>query len=439
MTTGQRVLFPPRRLLTWAIILACFLLPQTAVAKYASLVMDATTGRIFHEENADELNYPASLTKMMTLYLVFDALDSGRLRLQQRLTVSPHAAKQPPSNLGVRPGETITVREAILALVTKSANDVAAVVAENLAGSETAFAELMTEKARRLGMSRTTFRNASGLPNEEQMSTARDMATLALALLRNHPDQYTYFSTDLFEYQGIRHRNHNNLLGAYDGTDGIKTGFIRASGFNLVASVSRRGQRLVGVIFGGQSGQARDSQMKVLLDKGFQSSGQQIMASASPTRIGRKPTPILAPPAAAPPSTRSQVLSSAQAKSISPPATSNNRKPTGLSDDVITAARARSAPGYVELWGVQVGAYAKPDPAREMAQKAIAQAQTLLVDGVVRIVPLLRDNGRYLYRARILGVSRDQAFQTCQLLERKKINCMEVQVTDPQQLASAEN
>lgn len=436
MKVGQPVLILSSRLLMLLIVTIFLFLPQAAFAKQAELVLDATSGRVLHEENADDLNFPASLTKMMTLYLVFDALDSGRLRLQQKLTVSPHAAKQPPSNLGLRPGQTIAVRDAILALVTKSANDVAAVVAENLAGSESEFADMMTEKARKLGMTRTVFRNASGLPNDAQVSTARDMATLAMALLRDHPDQYAYFSTDTFNFQGTRHHNHNKLLGTYDGTDGIKTGYIHASGFNLVASVVRNNQRLIGVIFGGQTGRARDSQMMALLNQAFQSSGHQVLASASPKRA-QAPTPILAPPAAATADMRTRGLASAKAAvPTSPPVPKKSSKP---GDGVNSSSKAKAEPGAVNLWGVQVGAYTRPDPAREMAERAVAQAQVHLEDGIVKVVPLLRDNGRYLYRARILGVSKDQAFQACQVLERKKINCMEVYVTDPQQLASVDD
>ena len=429
----------PTGLLSLMSVMIFLLSTQAAFAKYAALVMDAATGRVLHEENADDLNYPASLTKMMTLYLVFDALESGRLRLQQKLMVSPHAAKQPPSNLGLRPGEAITVRDAILALVTKSANDVAAVVAENLAGSEPEFAELMTEKARKLGMSRTTFRNASGLPNDAQVSTARDMATLAMALLRNHPDQYAYFSTNTFEFQGTQHRNHNKLLGAYEGTDGIKTGYIHASGFNLVASVNRNNQRLIGVVFGGQTGQARDKQMMALLNQAFQRTGNQAVASVSPKQSGRRPTPVIAPPAAAPTDVRHQGLASVPTKASTSASPKGAKKASKPVDEANLASKAQATSGVVDLWGIQVGAYAKPDPAREMAERAIVQAHVLLEDGIVKVVPLLRENGRHLYRARVIGISKDQAFQACHVLERKKINCIEVHVTDPQQLASAEH
>ncbi|MCZ6467248.1 MAG: D-alanyl-D-alanine carboxypeptidase, partial [Alphaproteobacteria bacterium] len=239
------------------------------LAKYASVIMDAETGRVVHAVNANTRNYPASLTKMMTLYMVFAALEDGRLSMDQRLKVSARAARQPSSKLGLRKGQTITVKQAILAMVTKSANDVAATVAEALSGSERNFALTMTATARRLGMDRTIFRNASGLPHRGQQSTARDMAVLARALITDFPRHYHFFSTRTFTFGGIRHRNHNKMIATYDGADGIKTGYIRASGFNLVASAKRGDRRLIGVVFGGRSARGRDRHMATLLDKGF--------------------------------------------------------------------------------------------------------------------------------------------------------------------------
>ncbi len=242
---------------------------RAEAAAYAALVMDAATGQILSQVDADAPRYPASLTKMMTLYMLFEALDSKTLKLSSPMKVSALAASRPPSRLGLHIGDTITVREAILALVTKSANDVATVVAEKLGGSETRFAQRMTAKARRLGMKRTTFRNASGLPHRSQLTTARDMAVLGRALLRRFPHYYAYFSEPAFDYDGQRYANHNHLLGNYDGVDGIKTGYIHASGFNLVASAKRDGRRLIGVVFGARSPAERSYKMAGLLDKGF--------------------------------------------------------------------------------------------------------------------------------------------------------------------------
>ena len=225
--------------------------PAAARNKYAAIIVDAESGAILHQRYANSTRHPASLTKMMTLYLTFDALEQGRLSLDQRLKVSRRASRMPRTKLFLRAGRTVKVRDAILGLVTKSANDAAVVLAEALGGSESKFARLMTAKARALGMSKTTFRNASGLHHPAQVTTAKDMATLGIALMRDHPDYYDFFRTRSFKFAGRSHRNHNHLLGRYAGTDGIKTGYIRASGFNLVASVKRGNKRLVGVVMGG--------------------------------------------------------------------------------------------------------------------------------------------------------------------------------------------
>jgi D-alanyl-D-alanine carboxypeptidase len=233
------------------------------------MVLDADTGRIMTSIQPDALRHPASLTKMMTLYLVFDALDSGALTLDQQLPVSMRAASQAPSKLGLRVGGTVSVEDAVLGLVTKSANDAAVVLAESLGRSPENFARMMTVKARSLGMTSTVYRNPNGLPDDAQVTTARDQARLGLALMRDHPHWYPYFSTRTFRYGAAELRNHNRLLIRYPGTDGIKTGYINASGFNLVASVKRDGRRVIGVIFGGRTGRERDDQMIGMLDQAF--------------------------------------------------------------------------------------------------------------------------------------------------------------------------
>jgi D-alanyl-D-alanine carboxypeptidase len=233
---------------------------------YADIVVDARTGAVLHEADADRLRHPASLAKIMTLYLLFERLEAGALRLDTPLDVSSVAAMQAPTKLGVKPGQTITVEEAIKALVTKSANDAAVVVAEAVAGSEDAFARLMTGKARALGMTRTTYRNASGLPNDEQVTTARDQALLGIAIQQRFPQYYKYFSTRHFVFRGTAMRNHNKLLGQVEGVDGIKTGYIRASGFNLVTSVRRDGRHIVAVVLGGRSSGQRDARMHALIN-----------------------------------------------------------------------------------------------------------------------------------------------------------------------------
>ena len=232
---------------------------------YAAIVVDANTGSTLHSANADAIRHPASLTKIMTLYMLFERLELGKLSLDSQLRVSEHAADQAPTKLGLREGSTISVEDAIKGLITRSANDAAAVVAENLAGSEEEFARQMTRKARALGMNNTTYRNASGLPDSAQVTTARDQATLGRAIQERFPRYYKYFSTRSFTFRGQRIGNHNGLLGKVEGVDGIKTGYIRASGFNLVTSVKRNGRHVVAVVLGGTSAGARDARMRQLL------------------------------------------------------------------------------------------------------------------------------------------------------------------------------
>jgi D-alanyl-D-alanine carboxypeptidase len=241
--------------------------PAHANPKYAGIVIDAKTGKVLYSENADSLRYPASLTKMMTLYMVFEALEAGRISLNSKVPFSANAAKEPPSKLGVGTGRSITVEQAILALVTRSANDVATAVAEYLGGSEQRFAQMMTAKARNLGMTKTTYRNAHGLPNTAQMTTARDQARLGIALRQHFPQYYDYFSTRSFRFGKQTIGNHNRLLGQVRGVDGIKTGFTRAAGYNLATSAEAGGRSIVAVVLGATSGARRNAQMTNLVQR----------------------------------------------------------------------------------------------------------------------------------------------------------------------------
>lgn len=262
-----------------------------AAGKFAAVTIDARNGKVLYAEDIDGIRHPASLTKMMTLYLLFEDLSSGKITLKSPIVVSKRATGMAPSKLGVKAGESITVETAIRALVVKSANDIAAAVAENLGGSESAFAQRMTRTARNIGMSRTTFLNASGLPNPGQVTTARDMATLGLRLMRDYPQYYPYFRTQSFVYQGRTIKGHNRLLGSYEGTDGIKTGYIAASGFNLVSSVRRGDKRLVGVVMGGKTGASRDAYMKQMLTREFpDATGGKTIAAYAGSSKGAKPT-----------------------------------------------------------------------------------------------------------------------------------------------------
>lgn len=373
-----------------AVLAVSALAPLPAQAKYASLVIDAASGEVLHEINADTRNYPASLTKMMTLYMMFEAIDEGRLRMDDRILMSRRAANQPPSKLGIPAGQSLDVETAIRALAIKSANDVAAAVAEHMGGSERQFALLMTAKARDLGMSNTTFRNASGLPHRGQLSTARDMSKLARAMLKHFPHRYHYFSEERFRFDGKAYKSHNNLLTNYEGTDGIKTGYIRASGFNLVASVKRGDRRLIGVVFGGKNAKTRDHHMVKLLEKGW--------AQVAPQLASNPPKTVQA---------STQSLPRSQAK-------------TGGT-----------------VWGVQVGAFKQYEPAYEIAVRAMGLAPSYLAEGDVKVAPLEKKNGRVLYRGRVLGISKTQAYRACRFLEKNKnMGCMPLKVKAPMEVAS---
>ena len=232
---------------------------------FSSIIVDGNSGATLSASSPDASRHPASLTKIMTLYLLFERLDTGKMKLDTEMDVSERASEQAPTKLGLRPGQTIRVEDAIKGLVTRSANDAAVVIAEAVAGDENDFAKLMTRKARALGMTRTVYRNASGLPDDEQVTTARDQATLGRAIQDRFPRYYRYFSTTSFNYHGQSIRNHNRLLGSVEGVDGIKTGYTRASGFNLVTSMRRGNRHLIGVVLGGRSGGSRDAVMRNLL------------------------------------------------------------------------------------------------------------------------------------------------------------------------------
>lgn len=392
--------------------------PTTAHAKYSALIMEESTGKILHATNIDTLRHPASLTKIMTLYLTFDALRSGRLTMDQPLTVSRHASRMPSSKLGLGRGETIKVRDAIMALITKSANDVAVVVAEGIAGSESKFAELMTAKARAIGMSRTTFRNASGLYHKTQKSTARDMATLARRIQSDFPEYYGLFNTESFTYRGQTHKNHNNLLGRYTGTDGIKTGYIGAAGFNLVASVTRHGVRLIGVVFGGRTSKSRDRQMMALLDDAFL--GYEAVAIRAPRKPGMP------------------ALGETQIAAVEPKNPFLQRVNTALS---ITAQAAEPprAPAQTASdeplgeWSIQVGAFRSKSRAHGAAESAQTKLGTLVEPSMLAVVPT--QGSKPLYRARIAGLQQQTAYAACNSMKQRRLDCLVLGPKDAPQIA----
>ena len=262
--------------------------------RHAAMVIDANTGEVLHASAADEPRHPASLTKMMTLYIAFGEIEAGRLSYETLLKVSEAAASVSPSKLELEPGAEITLIDAIKSLVTKSANDMAVAIAEKISGNEDAFAKLMTDRAHQIGMRATTFRNASGLPDDAQVTTARDMLTLALHLQDDFPKHYRLFSLKYFTYNGETHRNHNTLLFHYEGTDGIKTGYTRDSGFNLVTSVRRDGRHVVGAVFGGETSGTRNAQMRMILTRALQKASSVKTRKPAPLLIA-KPKPVQRP------------------------------------------------------------------------------------------------------------------------------------------------
>jgi D-alanyl-D-alanine carboxypeptidase len=375
--------------------------PAAARPSYASIVVDWQTGRVISNYRADKLHAPASLTKVMTLYLLFEALDAKRIKLDQRLRVSHRAQYTSPSRLGLRAGTTITVREAILALVTKSANDAAVVVAEALGGSEARFAHMMTTRARQIGMTRTTFRNASGLPARGQLTTARDMAIMARTIIKKFPHHYHYFGTHVFYFRGRRHGNHNRLLGRYPGVDGLKTGYVRASGYNLIVSArNRAGTRVVAVVLGGRSHRNRDIRMTGLLNHSF---GNKTRYAALIRRGGH-------------------VMKGRTQRKASAFATARTFKAAGYAERSNRRARRYSSRTQAVRgrWSVQVGAFRSYRRAKRATYLAKRRTSTLrrAVPTVIKV-----SRSRYRYRARLRGLTRKQAYIACRSLKRNGKRC----------------
>lgn len=400
--------------------------PRIAHAKYASIVVDAGTGVVRHEANADDRNSPASLTKLMTIYLLFEAIENKRLSWNSPLKTSRHAANQSPTHLALSPGESITARDAAMALIIHSANDVAVVVAEALGETEEKFALMMTAKARKIGMTRTTFRNASGLPNAGQQSTARDMAILAQAMMDRFPQYYPMFSQSTFTHKGRTFKSHNRVTLNYQGADGLKTGYTHASGFNLVTSATRDGHRLIGVVFGGNTAAARDQQMMRLLDDGFASQrggGALIARNNLPSTQSK--------------SKASARVQNAAAQAEPPkPAAKAKRKPTGQGDDeIVLIDPSVNNPNDKSDWGIQVGAFNTKSPAETTARDVSQKYAKLLKGGHVNIAPMANKKGRTLYRARIMGIDKDAAYETCKLLKRAQQPCMELRGSADREVA----
>jgi D-alanyl-D-alanine carboxypeptidase len=458
---------------------------------YAAIVVDAKSGDVLHQSNPDSLRHPASLTKIMTLYLLFERLDAGKIRLDTPMPVSELASVQAPTKLGLKPGETIEVEAAIKALVTKSANDAAVVVAEALGGSEEEFARQMTRKAHTLGMRHTAYRNASGLPDDEQLTTARDQALLGIAIQERFPRYYRYFSTASFVYRGQAMRNHNHLLGRVDGIDGIKTGYTRASGFNLVTSIRRGGRHVVAVVLGGRSGRQRDARMRDLIDthiarattKGPLTQVAEVsspkpepvpaarpkLASAASAPLSLTPavgdatatispqhpgssapiTPVrvktltvkLVPPkgkAAANPAPANATEEAAA--SPSPPPSAHGGTPAAPPPATVIAAKDAAVPAAMPEealapgrhvvrrgWVIQVGAFEDETEAKERLNAAQTKAAGLLGHADPYTERTTKGEKTY-FRARFAGFDRDRAEAACRRLKRSDIVCMALKI-----------
>lgn len=328
---------------------------------FSSIIVDANSGATLSANNPDASRHPASLTKIMTLYLLFERLDAGKMKLDTEMQVSEHASEQAPTKLGLRPGQTITVEDAIKGLVTRSANDAAVVIAEAIAGDEDDFAKLMTRKARALGMSRTVYHNASGLPDDDQVTTARDQSTLGRAIQDRFPRYYRYFSTTVFNYHGHPIANHNHLLGSVEGVDGIKTGYTRSSGFNLVTSMRRGNRHLVGVVMGGHSGGSRDAIMRGLLAENLEkASTRRTVAAITERNPSDANSDVAEAEAESQPAPTVQVQGAVQAAPAEPAALPPVRSAAPALRAVVSAATAAMPPAKSDA---QVKSDGKSEPA----------------------------------------------------------------------------
>ena len=453
---------------------------------YAAIVIDANSGRELHAVNADATRHPASLTKIMTLYLLFEQLEAGKLKLDTQMKASEHASEQAPTKVGLDEGDTIKVEDAIKALVTRSANDAAVVIAETIGGTEENFAKLMTRKARALGMTRTVYVNASGLPDNEQITTARDQALLGRAIQDRFPQYYRYFSTRSFVLDGEYMNNHNHLLGSVDGVDGIKTGYTRDSGFNLVTSVHRGNRFLVAVVLGGASAGARDARMRQLIEQYIASAATtrtaaKIVETAEPVRLAEpkpqsQPLPIQPrPQAEAPTVVASNIVAAQQpiqpvrvktisvkagattipalmalapapqatvapsefavarrddAPAVTGPVATNEVNASAPAPAVYEPASASTTPVPTlpppvarGAWIIQVGAF----PEEEKAKERLREAQTLGKTIVAKASPFTEKvvkGKQELYRARFAGFDQTAAEAACNYFKRNDIACM---------------
>jgi serine-type D-ala-D-ala carboxypeptidase len=381
-----------------ACLLSCALV-SGAHASVSSIIIDAETGDVLSSSNADSLRYPASLTKLMTLYITFNALDKGLIKFEDKLPVSRNAANRSPSKLGLKKGETITVRDAVLALIVKSANDCATVLAEGLGYSEENFAKTMTEVAQELGMKNTTFKNASGLPNRAQKTTARDMALLGAAMYHHFPEYYKLFATKKFTYNGRTYYTHNHLLKSFEGADGMKTGFTNAAGYNIVTSAERDGHRVIAVTMGHNTIRQRDTKVASLMKKGLQKLAMSDHIEA-PNLYANADTHTYGEPS------------------------------------LIEAATVADETPASDVWAVQIGAFSNYAKARNYA---ISVKKQLKMAGAEIDIEPAQKGSAVIYRSKLVGFEKNEADKTCNSLKKSNKSCIVIASSENQQLVMAKN
>jgi D-alanyl-D-alanine carboxypeptidase len=462
--------FLSRLSLLSALLLSLVAAPALAKPEFSSITIDARTGAMLYQNSPDGLRHPASLTKMMTLYVLFQDLKAGRIKRSTLLHVSSRAASMAPSKLGLRAGSSISVDDAIKALVTKSANDAAATIAENLGGTESNYAARMTRVARSIGMSRSTFYNASGLPNPNQYTTARDMATLGLRLMRDFPQYYPYFRLTAFNFHGRTIRSHNRLVGHFDGTDGIKTGYTAASGYNLVTSTRRGDKRLVGVVLGARSNGTRNTYMMVMLERMFDKAkgGSTVAALAgsskgviNPLAAKQKladaipPEPVSPEPVsndqlakAAADASEGPVVADGEDTADTPTETASTTEPKVIQADLApindgvlkkkkapvklpfevkaTASQATVLTNVLaQTWNIQIGAFPKKSDAQAKLTALRGKSVKELTDKTAYTIAAT-ESGQTVYRARFAGFNEASAKQACARIAKLGGKCVAV-------------
>lgn len=383
------------------LFLSLILVAKSGFASTSSIMVNAEDGKVMYESNADAVRYPASLTKLMTLYITFNALENGRLKLTDRLKVSNVAAGRSPSKLGVKAGETITVDNAIKAVIVKSANDCATVLAEHFSKSEADFAVLMTQTAKKLGMNHTVFKNASGLPNSQQKTTARDMSKLAMAVYHHFPQYYKWFAMKNFKYKGQTVTGHNHLLNTFSGADGMKTGYTAASGYNIITSAKRNGKRVIAVTMGHKYLNERDKKAALMMDKGLielKKPGQIDVAALTKSIDGI-----------------SEPVRYAQ----------KNNKITPEKQNYKIANTAPVNVGSGGKYALQVGAFSDYKKAKNYATSVKNNLAKKYAVYNIKVEQVQTGNGT-LYRSKVVGLAKNTANQICQNMKREKKNCLVV-------------